>query len=125
MPAVFAKGDIATESGEQETESYAPENDAFFKPRQLPEQLKVVYTRLADRPDPEEAPGLVPQRVHEILNESLFDDDRDEIENPHKNDILIEPNGLISPFELTLSIEDRTSRVGLDTFGKASLLENR
>ncbi len=125
VPAVFAKGDIEEDSDEQETPAYAPENDSFFRPRQLPERLKVEYTRLADRPEPDEDDGLVPQRVHEILSESLFDDERDEIENPHRNDVLIEPNGLISPFELALSSDDRTSRVGLDTFGKARLLEGR
>ena len=36
VPAVFAKGDIEENSDQQEAPGYAPENDTFYKPRQLP-----------------------------------------------------------------------------------------
>ena len=122
----FDQLDESADEQEGGAADYVPEDDPFFEPRQMPERVKMDFTRLPDRPKPEDDySNMVPQRVHEILNESLFDEERDEIEGPQQNTVLIEPAGLISPFELALSMEDKLSRVGLDAFGKAVVLEKQ
>ena len=68
--------------------------------------------------------GFVPKEIHELLNKSIFDsEDRKYTDEDAKDIILIEPNGLVSPFSLSLSVEGRVSSIGLDRFGRAALLE--
>lgn len=125
MPGIFAIEGITEGDQQEDNMDYSLENDQFFKLRQIPERVGMDFTRLPERPDSDEESDMVPQRVHEILNESLFDNERDEIDDPDENTVLIEPYGLISPFELVLSLEDRLSRVGLDTYGRATVLEHK
>jgi len=98
--------------------------DDFYKQRTFPEVVKIEYSRLPDLIDETEDTGFVPKRVHEILNQSMFDrEDSDESEAITEEAILIEPNGLVSPFSLTLTVEDHVARVGLDRFGRAALVD--
>ncbi|MCP4007938.1 MAG: prepilin-type N-terminal cleavage/methylation domain-containing protein [Proteobacteria bacterium] len=98
--------------------------DSFFKQRFIPERLKIEFSLLPEVEDENEENGFVPKRVHEILNKSLFEREGQELkEQAAQNIIVIEPNGLISPFSLSLSIDEHASRIGLDRFGKAALLD--
>jgi type II secretion system protein H len=101
---------------------YSPQTDSFFKPRHIPEKVKISFSLLSDLPGGDAGDAFVPKRVHEILNKSLFEkrDQLFEDENT-KTLILIEPDGLVSPFALSLSIDGRVSNVGLDRFGRAAL----
>lgn len=102
---------------------YSPQDDPFFQTRKLPEPVQMAFTRLPDRPEKNTAGNMVPKRVHEILNQSLFDREplRDDEKEDDPNTVLIEPNGLISPFELALSVDDQVTSVGLDAYGKVEV----
>ena len=98
--------------------------DEFYRQRNFPEVVKLEFSLLPQRLDEIEDDGFVPKRVHEILNKSLFDDEYSALlEEDAQELILIEPNGLISPFSLSLSVEERIARVELDRFGRAALVQ--
>ncbi len=104
--------------------TYSAQADSFFKQRFIPERVKIEFSLLPEVEDENEENGLVPKRVHEILNKSLFEREDQELKEREAQDIIvIEPNGLISPFSLSLSIDEHASRIGLDRFGKAALLD--
>jgi hypothetical protein len=89
----------------------------------VPEAVTIQFSRLPDAPDQIADAGFVPKRVHEILNKSLFDYEQEETGlGDSQSIILIEPNGLITPFSLSLSVDGRTTSVELDRFGKAALV---
>jgi type II secretion system protein H len=127
VQAVFANADPDDEqqgkTGGDNDSGEASVRDSFFKQRSVPEAVTIQFSRLPDAPDLFTDAGFVPKRVHEILNKSLFDDEQEETEQgDSENIILIEPNGLISPFSLSLSVDGRTTNVELDRFGKAALV---
>ncbi len=105
---------------------YRVEADSFFKQRHIPERVKIEFSLLPEMEDENEDNGFVPKRVHEILNKSLFEREDQELKEQQAQDtIVIEPNGLVSPFSLSFSIDDHASHIGLDRFGKAALLDPR
>lgn len=127
VPEVFVNTDPSEQQpGETEADNDSGEasaRDSFFKQRLIPEAVTIQFTRLPDTPDQIADAGFVPKRVHEILNKSLFDYEQDETEpGDAQNIILIEPNGLISPFSLSLNVDGLTTNVELDRFGKAALV---
>ncbi len=127
VQAVFVSADSDDgqqgETGDNNDSGEASARDSFFKQRLVPEAVTIQFSRLPDAPDQLADAGFVPKRVHEILNKSLFDYEQEETEpGDSKNIILIEPNGLISPFSLSLSVDGRTTNVELDRFGKAALV---
>jgi type II secretory pathway pseudopilin PulG len=100
-----------------------PQMDSFFKLRHIPEKVKISFALLPDLTAQEADDKFVPKRVHEILNKSLFEKRNQQLEEENaKALILIEPNGLVSPFSLSLSVDENVSNVGLDRFGRAALL---
>ena len=127
--ALFMQSEVeegAEEEGEASTETapYDPSTDRFYEPRTFPETLTVQFDRLPDPREQEAGATMVPQRVHEILNQSLFDEEEDPVESSvDQYMVVIEPNGLTSPFTLSLAIEGHQVSVGLDRFGRAALLE--
>ena len=126
-PAIFmSDADSEEEPATERARSggYSPQADSFFKPRHIPKVVKINFSLLPDFPAEDAGDKFVPKRVHEILNKSLFEkrDQRFEDENA-KALILVEPNGLVSPFSLSLSVDERVSNVGLDRFGRAALLD--
>jgi type II secretion system protein H len=128
VPEVFVNADTGEEQpGETEGDNDSGEassRDSFFKQRLIPDAVTIQFSRLPDAPDQIADAGFVPKRVHEILNKSLFDDEQEETgSGKSQNIILIEPNGLISPFTLSLSVDGRTTNVELDRFGKAALVD--
>ncbi len=136
VPAVFQPGSSDEQELDQELEQnqqvslepggYSTQADSFFKQRFIPERVAIEFSRLPDLPDANADDGFVPKRVHEILNQSLFDDDEEMNEDEGSRAlVLIEPNGLVSPFSLSLSIEGRVSSVVLDRFGRAALQEQQ
>lgn len=120
VPAVFAVTN--TEDEDQASYKGRGRTDDFFKQRVIPEVVMIEFSRLPDLPDPNAGVGFVPKRVHEIMQKSLFEREDKDSEEDSLDAILIEPNGLISPFTLKLSVGQRVSSVGLDRFGKAALL---
>jgi len=129
VPAVFLSGsseDGALTEADTSGIGYSTQVDSFFKQRFIPESVSIEFSRLPDLPEADAGDGFVPKAVHELLNKSLFDDKDQKFEEDKTADIVtIEPNGLISPFSLSLSIQGRVSSVGLDRFGRARLLEAR
>jgi type II secretion system protein H len=127
VPAVF----LANENDEQERQDQGAADvasstqvDSFFKQRFIPDVVAIQFSRLPDILDVNVDDGFVPKEIHELLNKSIFDsEDRKYEDEDAKDIILIEPNGLVSPFSLSLSIEGRVSSIGLDRFGRAALLE--
>mgnify|MGYP001822249196 CR=1 FL=1 len=112
------------EGGTEENEAYDPKADSFYRPRNFPETLAVQFTRHPDSREKEANATMVPQRVHEILNQSMFDEDEDPVENTRdEHVVVIEPNGLTSPFTLSLAVEGHQLSVELDRFGRAALVE--
>ena len=100
--------------------------DEFLKIRKIPEAIQIQFSREPRSKKKTTASKFVAKRVHEILNESIldkasnrFDDDNDE------SGILIEPNGLITPFTLSLSAEKKNAKIELDRFGKASIVDDK
>lgn len=128
--AVFLQSET-DEDDQEETDSqasrltYDPKADRFYQPREFPEKLVVQFTRLAKPVKKNAGSSMVPKRVHEILNQDLFDKDEESLDQePDEDAVVIEPNGLVSPFTLSLSIAGQTVNVGLDRFGRAALVEN-
>jgi type II secretion system protein H len=124
VPAIFMSDADSEEDPATERAGYSPQADSFFKPRLIPKVVKINFSLLPYLPAEDAGDKFVPKRVHEILNKSLFEkrDPRFEDENA-KALILVEPNGLVSPFALSLSVDERVSNVGLDRFGRAALLD--
>jgi type II secretion system protein H len=127
VQAVFVNADSDDEqqgaTGGDNDSGGASGRDGFFKRRLVPEAVTIQFSRLPDAPDQIADAGFVPKRVHEILNKSLFDYEQEETGlGDSQSIILIEPNGLITPFSLSLSVDGRTTSVELDRFGKAALV---
>jgi len=99
--------------------------DALLKPRSIPESVAVSFVRKEQERKPATRPGLVVDRVHEILNKSLFEDDEasDFLSEVGEEAVLIEPNGLVSPFTLSLGTDEEQITIELDRFGKAAILD--
>ena len=116
-------------AGDTSADGDAPDNqklgDSLLKPRSIPESVAVSFVRKEQERKPVTRPGLVVDRVHEILNKSLFEDDKpsDLFDQIGEEAVLIEPNGLISPFTLSLGTDDQQITIELDRFGKAAILE--
>ncbi len=129
VPPIFlsdAEREEESVAGRAAYTGYSPQADSFFKPRHIPERVKISFSLLSDLPDGNAGDGFVPQRVHELLNKSLFEKRDPLFEDKNaKALILIEPNGLVSPFSLSLSIDGRVSNVGLDRFGRAASLVSK
>ena len=126
IPSIFLSDfdrdqDPAPERGTRSDDR--PQVDSFFKVRHIPERVKISFSLLPDLTVQEADDKFVPKKVHELLNKSLFErrDLQFEEENA-KALILVEPNGLVSPFSLSLSVDEYVSNVGLDRFGRAALL---
>lgn len=98
------------------------QHDLLSKPITLPRSVALDFTLKEVENNLVQATRLVPNRVHEILNETLFDQDQSLFVDDKKHTtILIEPNGIISPFSLTLSVNKIKTTVALDRFGKARI----
>ncbi len=126
VPAIFLSNAEREEESDPELAAgtgNSPQTDSFFKLRHIPDVVKISFSLLPDLSAGDSGDKFVPKRVHEILNKSLFEKRDLRIENEKaKALILLEPNGLVSPFSLSLSIDGRVSNVGLDRFGRAALL---
>ena len=128
VPAIF----LASENDDQERQDQSmtdvassTQADSFFKQRFIPVVVDIQFSQLPDLPDDNTDDSFVPKGIHELLNKSIFDfEDRKFEDEEAKDIVLIEPNGLVSPFSLSLSIEGRISSIGLDRFGRAALLES-
>lgn len=107
-------------------EDSSPLSDSFLKPRIIPQVVKIDFSLKAVKRNKNETSKFVVTRVHEILNESILDKAGDIFDDEQgDNTILIEPNGMISPFSLSLSVDKYISKVELDRFGKAAILEDK
>ncbi len=96
--------------------------DKFLAPHSVPDVVQMSFNLKPVSSKSSAATRFVPKRVHEILNESILDKAsrlfKDEAAN---NRILIEPNGLISPFSLTMRVDGSVSVIELDRFGRAGI----
>lgn len=126
VASLFAQsnaGDEDLPDAIEETD-YSAETDSFFKQRFIPERVEVEFSLLPEVLNEHEGNGFVPKAVHELLNKSLFErEDQQQDEDNSYDAIVIEPNGLVSPFTLSFAIDEYVSNIGLDRFGKAALLE--
>ncbi len=123
---IFAKKTDAADLLDELDKESSPLSDSFLKPRIIPQAVKIDFSLKPLERKKSQASKFVAKRVHEILNESIldkagdiFDDEQDE------NTVLIEPNGIISPFSLSLSVDKFISKVELDRFGKAAIVEDK
>lgn len=121
----FSATDDAPEEGDASGSSTEKLGDALSKPRSIPESVAVTFVRKEQERKPVTRPGLVVDRVHEVLNESLFEDDKpsDVLDQIGEEAVLIEPNGLVSPFTLNLGADEQQLTIELDRFGKAAILD--
>ena len=107
-------------------EESSPLSDSFLKPRVIPQAVKIDFSLKPLERKKSGASKFVATRVHEILNESILDKAGDIFDDkPDENTVLIEPNGIISPFSLSLSVDKFISKVELDRFGKAAIVEDK
>lgn len=99
--------------------------DEFLKTRKIPEQVSLTYVAKEDQREEGKDSGLVIESVHELLNKSLFDFDEAKLfdTDTSREEVLIEPGGLISPFSLTFRQEEQQYVVELDRFGRAAITE--
>ncbi len=96
--------------------------DEFLKTRVIPDTVTLAFERMDDVLKPTTSPSMQIERVHEILNQSMFDTEDDKTDDPlGREEVLIEPNGLISPFSLTLTQDEQTYTIELDRFGRAGI----
>ena len=107
---------------EQDTDKLS---DAFLKTRKLPQSVSLLFELEEDLDHQAEDGGLRIESVHELLNRSLFDNDEDKLFEPDTSQdvVLVEPNGVISPFNLTFSNENQNYIVELNRFGRAAISE--
>lgn len=117
------------EAPEVETEDEAKDKsngDSFLRPRKIPEVVKLVFVLKPVEAKKNTASKFVPDRVHEILNENILDKAGSTFDDePDENTILIEPNGIISPFSLSMSVEKQISKIELDPYGRAVIVEQK
>jgi len=129
VPDVFASS--RTEDSDNEFLEQAPtsggggpEKDGLYRKRKIPEVVDMEFSLLPNIFEPEADSRFVSASIHEMMQKDLFDREDDVFEDDDFEDsILIEPNGLISPFELSLSVGEHVSNIGLDRFGRAALLD--
>ncbi|MEE9447081.1 MAG: type II secretion system minor pseudopilin GspH [Arenicellales bacterium] len=123
----FGLDDLALETDIIEDDDQAgekAEKDSFMRPRVIPEVVQMTFIRKpSDKKKNKKASKFTPDRVHEILNESILDKASEVFDDEQSDAVVIEPNGLISPFVLTLSVEDKVVTVALDRFGKAGIVK--
>jgi prepilin-type N-terminal cleavage/methylation domain-containing protein len=127
VPSVFLPSGSDSEGGDTEDGAIGfDKEDDIFKARNFPEALTIEYSRLPTSVSKQIDDGFVPRRVKEIFEKDLFDRDDIVRDDPDsENTLLIEPNGLITPFSLSLSVDGRLAKVELDRFGKAVLVKER
>ena len=129
VPDVFASSrteDLDNEPLEQVRTSGGggPETDSLYRKREIPAVVDIEFSLLPDIFEPDANSRFVSSSIHEMMQKDLFEPEDDLFEDEDVEDsILIEPNGLITPFELSLSVEGHVSNIGLDRFGRAALLE--
>lgn len=99
--------------------------DEFLKTRAVPELVSLSFVRKEDEREVEKSNGMRIQSIHELLNRSLFDDDKDKLFDSEstRQEVLIEPGGVISPFSLTFSQEKQQYVVELNRFGRVAITE--
>ncbi len=99
--------------------------DEFLKTRSLPELVSLSFIRKEDPRKEEKSSGMVIDSIHELLNRSLFDYQESKLfdSDTTREEVLIEPSGVITPFSLTFSQEKQQYRVELDRFGRAAISE--
>jgi len=97
--------------------------DELLKTRSMPQGVELEFEKSEAPSRANSSSGLVVKRVHEIMSKSLFDDEQGALlQGPEDSeDVLIEPNGLISPFSLIFHQEKQQFKVELDRFGRAAV----
>lgn len=99
--------------------------DEFLKTRQLPEFVSITFSRIEDETEAVKSNGMVIESIHEMMKKSLFDSDEDTLFDPDysREEVLVEPSGVISPFSLTFSQEKQQYVVELNRFGRVAIAE--
>ncbi len=124
QPEFFTPQLAANDQVESIDDQDKPLADHFLKPRKIPQAVKLEFSLKPVTEKKSNASKWVPTRVHEILNERILDKASDVFdEKPDSNTVLIEPNGIISPFSLSMSVDQQINKIELDRFGKAAILE--
>lgn len=118
--ASFDESDVEDDSLNQQPAKLA---DEFLKTRVVPELVSLSFIRKEAQREDEKSNGMVIQSIHELLNRSLFDFEEDKlsISGITREEVLIEPSGIISPFSLTFSQEKQQYVVELNRFGRVAI----
>ncbi len=99
--------------------------DGFMRARIIPENVKLSLN-LLERKKKKNRSNLTPEKVIDLLNSSILDkasnvfDDKPGVP---PNTIVVEPNGIIAPFELTLQADKESLTVKLNKLGKVVVID--
>ena len=123
-PDLFSQQVTAIDQAESAEAQAKPLGDHFLQKRTIPQAVNWEFSLKPVLEKKSSASKFVPTRVHEILNESILDKASDVFDDqPARNTVLIEPNGIISPFSLSMSVDQQINKIELDRFGKAAILK--
>ena len=118
--ASFDESDVEDDSVNQQPAKLA---DEFLKTHVVPELVSLSFIRKEVQREDEKSNGMVIQSIHEMLNRSLFDYEEDKLfaSDTTRDEVLIEPGGIITPFSLTFSQEKQQYVVELNRFGRVAI----
>lgn len=118
--ASFDESGVDDDSSNQQPAKLA---DEFLKTRVVPELVSLSFIRKEDQREDEQSNGMVIQSVHELMNRSLFDFEEDKlfVSDTTREEVLIEPGGVITPFSLTFTQEKQEYVVELNRFGRVAI----